>query len=239
MYQETIGSLIYLAVNSRPDIAASVSILSQHVSQPMEEDWTEVKRLLKYLKGSRNLKLKLGSNEDLNQGLIGFVDADWAQNLIDRKSLSGYVFKFNGGCVSWSCHKQQSVSLSSTEAEYIALAEATQEAIWLRRLLTDFGIQIETPTEIFEDNQSCIKLVENEKFSRRTKHVDTKYHFIRDSKMKNCLNKLFTKTFVRSTNSICDCMKLQEELRNIFRWCVLNCLEINVHVLLPLSLQLM
>ncbi|XP_075167710.1 uncharacterized protein LOC142239834 [Haematobia irritans] len=115
----------------------------------MEEDWTEVKRLLKYLNGSRKLKLKVGSNEDFNQGLICFVDADLAQNVIDRKSLSGYVFKFRGGCVSWYCHKQQSVSLSSTEAEYIALGEATQEAIWLRRLLTDFGIQIETPTEIF------------------------------------------------------------------------------------------
>lgn len=184
-YQELIGCLIYLSVNSRPDISAAVSILSQHVSQPTEQDWTELKRLIKYIKGTRDMKLKLGSNRSEN--LIGYVDADWAQNRVDRKSNSGYVFKYNGGCVSWCCRKQQCVSLSSTEAEYIALAEAVQEAVWLRKLMEDFDIKLQEPTIIFEDNQSCIKLVDSEKFSKRTKHVDTKYHFVRDLKNKNII----------------------------------------------------
>lgn len=126
--------------------------------------------------------------------LYGFADADWAQCKTDRKSNSGFVFKYNGSCISWCCRKQDCVSLSSTEAEYISLCEAAQEAMWLRRLLTDFGIKLSEPSIIFEDNQSCLKLVKNEKFSRRSKHIETKYHFIKDLRDKEVIRLMYCPT---------------------------------------------
>lgn len=180
-YQRLIGTLIYIATYTRLDIAASVSILSRKMNCPTEYDWLEAKRVLRYLKNTKDLKLILGSVvSEEKDVLLGYSDADWAQDVEDRKSNSGYLFKFNGGTVSWACRKQSCVALSSTEAEYIALAEACQEAVWLRNLLKDFGEEQIQPTVIFEDNQSCIKLVNKDKYSKRTKHVSTKYNYVKD-----------------------------------------------------------
>lgn len=178
-YQQLIGALLYLAVNTRPDIAASVTILSQYNKEPTALDWTEARRVVRYLKGTKDYELKLGQRNG-PKGLIGFADADWAEEREYRKSNSGYLFKFFGASISWGCRKQSCVALSSTEAEYIALTEATQEAVWLRRLLKDFeGNTLET-TVIFEDNQSCLKFIYNKKFSHRTKHIDTKAKYLKD-----------------------------------------------------------
>lgn len=176
-YRKVIGQLLYVSVNSRPDISASVSILSRKVSNPTKGDWNELMRVVRYLKGTCEFKLRL-SNRNHNENLLGYADADWAENRIDRKSNSGYIFKFNGGTISWACRKQTCVSLSSCEAEYIALCEASQEMIWLRKLLNEMHATQHEPTILFEDNQSCIKSVENSKFSNRTKHIDTKIHFV-------------------------------------------------------------
>lgn len=180
VYQKVIGSLLYLAVNSRPDISASISILARKVCKPNKEDWLELKRVLRYLKGTAHMKLKLSGSEKSEETFLGYADADWAESKDDRKSNSGYVFILNGGLVSWCCRKQTCVSLSSTEAEFIALAEACQEAKWLRSLIKDLDCKIEDTTTIFEDNQSCLKLLKSENFSNRTKHIDTKYFFIKD-----------------------------------------------------------
>lgn len=179
-YQKLIGCLLYVSVNSRPDISASISILAQKVSNPNEEDWNQLKRVVRYLKSSSNLKLKLSDIRSDRNLLYGYADANWAEDSQTRKSNSGYVFFFNGGIVSWACRKQSCVSLSSTEAEFIALSEACQEAMWLRRLLIDMHQSIRGPTMIYEDNQSCLKLIKEEKFSNRTKHIDTKYHFVKE-----------------------------------------------------------
>lgn len=178
-YQRIIGQMLYIAINSRPDIAAAVSILSQKSSNPNITDLNEVKRVLRYLKGSRMLKLQLSENCCDTESLIGYSDADWAECRRDRKSNSGYLFKFNNGTISWSCRKQPCVTLSSTEAEYVALCEASREAIWLRRLLEELGEVQRQSTIIFEDNQSCLKQLQTEKFNNRSKHVDTKFHFIK------------------------------------------------------------
>lgn len=130
------------------------------------------------------MKLRL-SNQSEDLVLEGYSDANWAENREDRKSNSGSVLMFCGGTVSWACRKQSCVSLSTCEAEYIALAETCQETIWLRRLCKDLGCEQYQPTKIKEDNQSCLKLIENQKFSNRTKHIDTKYHFVRDISAKN------------------------------------------------------
>jgi len=184
-YRKLIGMLLYVSVNSRPDITASVSILSQRLSCPTKLDLNEVKRVIRYLKGTAELKLKV-SNVKNELVLEAYSDANWAEDKNDRKSNSGYMCML-GGTISWACRKQNCVSLSSTEAEYIALAEACQEVIWLRNLCNDFDIMCETTT-VNVDNQSCVKMCENKKFSNRTKHVDTKYHFTADLKSKDVVD---------------------------------------------------
>lgn len=186
-YRKLIGMLLYISTNTRPDIAASVSILSQKMSCPTKLDLNEVKRVCRYLKGTRRMKLKV-SDSGSELKLTAFSDANWAENRIDRKSNSGYICMMGEGTISWCCRKQSCVSLSSTEAEYIALAETCQEVTWLREIFKDFSIDNKTPTMINEDNQSCIKMVDRQKFSNRTKHVDTKYHFIHDLKEKGVID---------------------------------------------------
>ncbi|XP_075157670.1 uncharacterized protein LOC142230938 [Haematobia irritans] len=173
-------SIVRKIVNSRPDIAACVYILARKVNELCQEDWLEIKRVLKYLKGTADHFLRLSKPGHDANDLQGYAYASWAEDAKDRKSNSGYIFQINGGAISWSFRKQTSVSLSSTEAEFIALSEACKEAIWLRKLLNDMKIIQNGPTNIFEDNQSCLRIIKDEKLSNRTKHIDTKIHFVKD-----------------------------------------------------------
>ncbi|KXJ79381.1 hypothetical protein RP20_CCG001046 [Aedes albopictus] len=174
-YASLIGSLLYVAVNTRPDIAVSVSILGRSVSAPTQADWNEAKRILRYLKLTMDHELVLGQGE---RNLEVYVDADWANDVKSRKSNSGYLFLFGGGPICWGSRKQTCVALSSTEAEFVALAASCQELLWIDRLLTDFSVDIIKPILIHEDNQSCIKQMESGRATNRSKHVDTKYHFV-------------------------------------------------------------
>lgn len=179
-YRRLIGRLLYLSVNSRPDISASISILAQKVSEPTNEDWNQLKRVVKYLKATHKLRLRLSNIQSKNLALYGYADATWADDRIERKSNSGRIIHFNGGTISWSCNKQNMVASSSCEAEYISLCDASKEVKWLRQLLEEMHEQFDSPTIIFEDNQSCIALVRDHKFSYKTKHIDTRYKMIRD-----------------------------------------------------------
>lgn len=177
-YQSLVGGLLYVSVHTRPDIGISASILGRRVSNPTVADWTEAKRTLRYLKATSGLQLQLGGDAG---DLEGFADADWAGNVLDRKSNSGYLFRFGGGLISWCARKQPCVALSSTEAEYISLSECCQELMWLKKLMKDFGESVKKPICIFEDNQSCIKQLSQAKtIGKRSKHIDTKYHFVKD-----------------------------------------------------------
>lgn len=196
-YRQAIGSLLYVAVNTRPDISAAVTILAQRVEKPTQRDWLEVKRIIKYLKHTATHQLQLGFIN--NTDLIGYADADWGEDRESRKSNSGFVFLF-GGPIYWTCRKQSCVALSSTEAEFIALAEASKECIWLRNILIEFGVNVEKPTQIFEDNQSCIKLTESEKFNMRSKHIDIKAHNIQDLIQKEAI----TLKYIPSDDNIAD-----------------------------------
>lgn len=184
-YQKLIGCLLYISLNTRPDIAASVAILAQKTSQPKQLDWDELKRVLKYLKGTAHYKLALGKLNFTEEKFYGYADANWAEDKTDRKSNSGYVFFVNGAIVSWACRKQRCVALSSTEAEFISLSEACQEAFWIRQLLEDMQQTIESPTTIYEDNQSALKLIEDGKLSNRSKHIDIRHKYIRDYTERN------------------------------------------------------
>lgn len=183
-YLSLIGGLLYVAVHSRPDIAVSVSILAQKSSCPNTQDWTEAKRIMRYLNATSNHKLQIGTSTN---GLEMFVDADWAGDSRDRKSNSGILIMFGGGPIAWVSRKQTCVALSSTEAEFVALAEGCQELVWIKRLVKEIGEDIECPITIFEDNQSCIKLVEGDRIERRSKHIDTKFFFVRDLQKKGII----------------------------------------------------
>ena len=163
---------------SRPDIAVATGTLAQFMSNPNVQHWSGVKRVLRYLKGTMNYGLCYSKADD-NQ-LVGFSDADWAGDLDRRRSTSGYTFHVGLSLVSWSSRKQVTVARSSTEAEYVALSSATQEAIWLRRLLSDISSQECPTTLINEDNQGAIELSKNAKHHERTKHIDIAHHFVRE-----------------------------------------------------------
>ena len=177
-YQSIIGSLLYLAVATRPDIAYSVGVLSKFCSKPSEAHLTAAKRVLRYLKGTQNFGLKYEGS--VSESLEVYADADWAGDIDDRHSTSGNVCIVASGAVSWMSKKQPVVALSTAEAEYVSLCFATQEAIWLRQLLTDIGQPPADATVIWEDNQAAISLAKNPVFHARTKHIDTRYHFIRE-----------------------------------------------------------
>jgi hypothetical protein len=178
-YRKLIGMLLYLSTNTRPDIAASVAILSKKVEHPRDCDMTEVKRVIKYLSGTRNLKLLMNEPGGDNN-IVVYSDANWAEDTVDRKSNTGYYVSLNGGTISWCCRKQDLVALSSAESEYIALAETCKEVLWLREMMKGLDIKTSESTTILTDSQSCIAMLRNQRFSHRTKHFDTRYHFIRD-----------------------------------------------------------
>ncbi|UYV72131.1 hypothetical protein LAZ67_9001917 [Cordylochernes scorpioides] len=177
-YQSLIGSLIYLSVSTRPDIAYAVSALGQFSNDPRRQHWNAAKRVLRYLKGTLCLKI---TYEKTNETLYGCVDADWGGNLADRKSQTGLVFFLAGGPIAWESKKQQTVALSSTESEYIALCEAGKEAVYLRALLDEmgFGELLNEPTVLKTDNQGAQQLARNPVHHARTKHIDIKWHYIR------------------------------------------------------------
>jgi hypothetical protein len=135
-----------------------------------------VKRVLRYIKGSKDYGLLFSSSGE--NELIGYSDSDWAGDIDNRRSTSGYTFFIGNSLVSWSSRKQATVAKSSTEAEYVALSFATQEAIWLRRLIESIGSTTVSSTTIYEDNQGAIELSRNPKHHNRTKHIDTSDHFI-------------------------------------------------------------
>jgi hypothetical protein len=186
-YRELIGSLMYAAIGTRPDIAFAVSMLSQFMANPGKVHWKAAVRVLRYLKGTREHGLWYGYNDNTTTDAISaFTDADWASQE-HRHSFSGYVYTINGGAVSWSAKKQPLVALSSTEAEYIALTHAAKEAMWLRSFLTDLKRPMTSPLIIRCDNQSAIALTKDDAYHARTKHFDIRHHFIREQVERNII----------------------------------------------------
>jgi hypothetical protein len=171
-YRKIIGKLLYLATNTRLDIAAPVSILAQKLGKATSVDMTEAKRVIRYCVSTKDYKLKLSDANMDDVSLHGYSDADWGECPTDRRSNNGYVFMFNGGVIDWTSRKQSHTASSTAEAELIALNEAAKNAKFLRMLLTDIGVKIETPIMIYIDSQSCEKMLDQEAPSARTKHLD-------------------------------------------------------------------
>ena len=178
-FRNAVGCLMYLMVGTRPDLAAAVGVLSQFSADPCPTHWQALKRVFRYIQGTRSYGIEYQATS--NDKLHGYSDADWAGDIEDRRSTSGYAFELNNGCVSWRSKKQSTVALSSTEAEYMALTEAAQEAIWLKAFLCELGeMRSDDAVKIYEDNQGSIALAKNPEFHKRTKHIDIRYHFVRE-----------------------------------------------------------
>jgi hypothetical protein len=179
-YQSAIGSLMYAMTQIRPDHAFAVSRLSQYCSNPMEEHWKAVKRVMRYLKGTATTGILYG--RVAHQGLVGFTDAAYGDDKGTRRSTGAYLFFYGGAPISWQSKRQQTVALSTCEAEYMAAAQATKEAIWLQGLLHDVDPEWQqVAVTIFCDNQGAIALAENPSHHSRSKHIDIQYHFIREA----------------------------------------------------------
>lgn len=175
-YQRLIGGLLYLAVTTRPDIAFATSYLSQFNSCYDESHWKAAKRVLRYLKGTSSYGLKY---EKSGESLYGMVDADWAGNLVDRRSYTGYIFVLANGPVCWEARKQRTVATSSAEAEYMAISEATKESLYLRGILRVIGVKTERII-LWNDSQSAQKMVKSYTVNARSKHIDIRVHFVRE-----------------------------------------------------------
>ena len=182
-YGSLVGALLYAALSTRPDIAHAAGVLSRFIAHPRARHWVAAKRVLRYLAGTSHLGLEYGGASERGAAVEltpNYCDADWAGDVTDRKSTTGFVMKVNGSTVSWASRKQSTVSLSSAEAEYMAAGAAAQEVLWLRALLRDLGFEQQSATVVYCDNQAAIAIASDSVHHARTKHIDIRHHFIRD-----------------------------------------------------------
>ncbi|XP_062713574.1 uncharacterized protein LOC134290444 [Aedes albopictus] len=182
-YRELVGSLQYLAQSTRPDICFAVNMVSQFCQNPGKAHWTAAKRILRYLKGTKAMKLTY--SKDSEEAFVDYSDADAGNDPDTRRSITGYVFKQAGGAISWSCRKQATVALSTMEAEYMAVSAATQEAMWWRGLREELH-GVSEAVQIRCDNLSAVHLAKKEVgYSPRSKHIDIRHHFVREKLAQN------------------------------------------------------
>ncbi|UYV83708.1 hypothetical protein LAZ67_23002187 [Cordylochernes scorpioides] len=178
-YQEALGMLMFLAVNTRPDIAYITSKLSQYSRQPKQMHWTAIKRVMRYLRGTIDLGVKF---ERGKTGILkSYADASWSTTH-DGKSYGGYVLKLGEATIDWKSSKQPLVALSTMEAEMIAACESCCQIKWIINLLRELEEWnfMEKPTAIYTDSQSLINWISSPKQSSRCRHINRKYHFLRD-----------------------------------------------------------
>jgi len=177
LYRSLVGAFQYLTI-TRPDIAHVVSAVSQFMHKPSISHFQAVKRILRYVKGT--LCFDLSFTPSSFRELLTYSDVDWARCPDTHRSISGYAIYFGGALVSWSSKKQPTVSRSSCESEYRALAHTATEDKWLRHLLQDLHVSSPSPLVLLCDNQSSIFLVVNPVSHKRSKHIDLDYHFMRE-----------------------------------------------------------
>jgi hypothetical protein len=186
MYQSMIGALNYLVQTCRPDIAHAVNTVSRHCTDPSHIHLVAVKRIMRYLRGTPHMGLtytrRTTGAKPIN--MVVYTDSDWGGDSTDRKSTTGYVVKINGCTVSWGTKKQQTVALSTAEAEYMAISVGIQEVIWMRQFIGEIlkvlNKALDEASTVYCDNQAAVSISTNDVHHHRTKHIDIKYHFIRD-----------------------------------------------------------
>lgn len=176
-FQQVIGSLLYIMLGTRPDIAFAVVKLSQFAANPTEDHLNRALYICRYLIGTSNYALVYDGKSD--GGLVAYADSDWASDPITRKSTTGYLVKLAKGVFSWNSRAQKSIALSSTEAEYMSLSDTSRQLVWIRTLFQELGINL-GPIPLCGDNQGSIFLASNPVQEKRIKHIDLRYHYIRE-----------------------------------------------------------
>ena len=209
-YREAVGSLMFAAQATRPDIAHAVGVVSRYNSDPKRIHWNAVKRIMRYLKATNTSELVYKRSDE---NLFVHCDSDWANDKQDLKSTTGYVFILSGAAVSWNSKKQPTVAASTTESEYMALFMATQEAVWLKGIYNEL-IPSSKPIPIYCDNKGAVDLSRNPGYRPRTKHVSIKHHFVQE---RNNIDVDIRN--IRSEDMIADCLT-KTLPANHFRKCV-------------------
>ena len=177
LFKSLVGSLRYLTC-TRPDILFGVGLVSRYMETPTTSHLKAAKRILRYIKGTIDFGLYYSTSNNFK--LVGYSDSDWAGDVDDRKSTTGFLFYMGETTFTWSSKKQPIVTLSTCEAEYVAANSCVRHAIWLRNLLDELHMPQEDATEIYVDNKSALALAKNPVFHDRSKHIDTRYHYIRE-----------------------------------------------------------
>src|SRR5258708_29546620 len=179
LYQLMLGSLMYAAIGTWPDIMFAIHYLSQHSIAPGEQHLNAMKCIYCYLNGTPDLGLLFYRNQ-LNCDLVGFSNLDWASDPNTRRSVSGYAFLFCGAVITWSAKKQPTIALLSTEAEYMVMTHSRKEAVFLNHLFSNLEIPFKFPISLLVDNQSAIALVENPIFHAHSKHIKVCHHWMHE-----------------------------------------------------------
>jgi hypothetical protein len=194
-YINAVGSLMYLATMTRPDIAYTVGVLARFNSNPGMAHWKAVKHLFRYLKGTLDMKLEYGPDSSLGKDMfITFSDVDHGGDKDCGKSTSGYMVKLGTGVVCWRSKLQLVVTRSTTEAEYIAAGAAGMEICWVQNLLKELGYTPFAPAKLYMDNQSAMSVAKNPEHHGRMKHLDLCYYWLRDQVAINKIQPLYLKT---------------------------------------------
>jgi hypothetical protein len=196
-YMSIVGGLQYLTM-TWPDLSFAVNKVCQYIQTPTDAHWAAVKRILRYVKGTLDLGLK--NQKSSTMLLSGFSDADWAGCPDDRRSTSGFAVFLGMNLISWSSRKQATVSRSSTEAEYKAIANVTAEMIWIKSLLKELGVFQSIPPRLWCDNLGATYLTINPVFHARTKHIEVDFHFVREQ----VARKAMEVRFISSGDQIAD-----------------------------------
>jgi hypothetical protein len=209
-YKSITGALIYAVTSTRPDIAHAVNMLARHMAKPGSVHLDAARRVLRYLQGTQTFGLMYEKTSDEKQSekmsdeqliiITAFTDSDWGGDRDGAKSTSGYCIFINGNLISWQTKKQPTVALSTAEAEYMAAVEVVKEVMWLQQLLGELHCKVKTPIEVFIDNQSAIAIAKDDVQHDRTKHINIKYHFVKEE----VKNKNIELIYVRSENNVAD-----------------------------------
>ena len=179
LFQGIIGSLLYITLGTRPDIAYSIIKLARFASNPSLEHMTAVKRVLRYLKATKDYCIIYSNNTSSSPYISGYCDTDYAGDISTAKSTLGWIFYIAGGPISWKSKLQSIIAQSTTEAEYIAINSATKEAVFIKQLMTELDIYNQAKFPVYTDNNGALALAKNPVFYKRTKHIAVKYHYIR------------------------------------------------------------
>ncbi|KAG9442375.1 hypothetical protein H6P81_018229 [Aristolochia fimbriata] len=196
LYRSMIGSLLYLTT-SRPDLCFSVGVCARYQASLKESHLQAVKRILRYVHGTTKLGIFYSNSSAI--ALVGYSDADWAGNSDDRKITSGGCFYLRTNLVAWYCKKQNSIFLSTAEAEYIAAGSCCTQLLWMKQMLADYGFEQDILT-VFCDNTSAIDISKNPVQHSRTKHIDIRYHFIREL----VTGKIINLEYISTANQLAD-----------------------------------